>query len=256
MCIRDRLRTLRRTLHVAGVRVVGIDEAVAVRGETVDALRRVVEGHIERAIKASQKLFKLRLGWRFLRYRGRRRRQGCYRRLRLFSFLGQAFYLPTELVDTLLHDTQPVSYTHLDVYKRQVRAAVGIERVLEKARHQHAFMPLRRAENLLRAIAVVHVEVDHRDTLDAGFFQRISGRYGDVVEYAKAHRPVLGGMMATRTHRAECIAGMPGHQLVDRQDTRTGCAPCRVEAVRVHGRVRIKLHITLFRRVLENEVDV
>ena len=61
-------------------------------------------------------------------------------------------------------------------------------------------------------------------------------------------------MVAARAHRAERVPRTSGDEFIDREQARTGRTPRRREAVRVHGRIGVKLHITLRRRVLENEV--
>ena len=65
------------------------------------------------------------------------------------------------------------------------RAAAGIERHLVRRGVEHARVA---PENMLRAVAVVHVEIDDGDALDA--MNGLSVARGDrrVVEEAKAHR--------------------------------------------------------------------
>ncbi len=64
------------------------------------------------------------------------------------------------------------------------RAAVGIQRMLEDAGHQDAFVA---GDDVLGAVAVVHVEVDHGHALQAALVQRMARRHRHVVEEAEAH---------------------------------------------------------------------
>ena len=89
--------------------------------------------------------------------------------------------------------------------------------MLEETRHQHTIPPLRRAEHILRAVAMVNVEVDDRYPFEAFFLERIRRCDTDIVENAKAHRSHLGRMVAAGPHRAERIHGPSGHHLIDRQ---------------------------------------
>ena len=104
-------------------------------------------------------------------------------------------------------------------------------------------------------VAVMNIEVNHRNALQS-LRQRVGGSDADVVEYAKTHRPTLCCMVAARAHRAERVPGTSGDQFIDRQQACTGRTPRRREAMRVHCRIGVELHITLRRRVLENEVDI
>ena len=149
------------------------------------------------------------------------------------------------------------SQRHVDHIRRRVLgAAARIEGMLEKARHQQVVPPLRCAKHILRAVAVVDVEVDYRDSLEPLLLQRVGSGHADVVEYAKAHRAALRCVVAARAHRAERVQYPPSHHLVHRQQPRAGRAPRRSEAVRVHHRIGVELHITLHGRILENQVDV
>jgi hypothetical protein len=65
--------------------------------------------------------------------------------------------------------------------------------VLENRGHQDVLVVL---ENVLGAVAVMHVEVDDRHALDAMRLQRVARRDGDVVEDAKPHRPRAAGVVA------------------------------------------------------------
>jgi hypothetical protein len=77
--------------------------------------------------------------------------------------------------------------------------------MLECAGHEDARVV---GEDVLRAVAVMHVEVDHRHPLESVFFQRMGGGNGDVVEEAEAHRLRPLGMVAWRAHAAKGVFGL------------------------------------------------
>jgi hypothetical protein len=60
-------------------------------------------------------------------------------------------------------------------------------------------------QDVFGAIAVVHIKVHHRHTLQVVALQRIFGRHGHVVEKAKPHGLVAAGMVAGRAHRAKGV---------------------------------------------------
>ena len=60
-------------------------------------------------------------------------------------------------------------------------------------------------ENILRAVAVMHVEIDHRDALEPMRVTQMQCADRDVVEEAKAHRALALGMMAGRAHGAKGV---------------------------------------------------
>ena len=64
-------------------------------------------------------------------------------------------------------------------------------------------------ENILRAVAVMDVEIDHRGAADAVFALGVARGDRGVVEEAEAHRLADLGMMAGRPHRDERIAMLP-----------------------------------------------
>jgi hypothetical protein len=74
---------------------------------------------------------------------------------------------------------------------------------------------VRGLEDLLGAVAVVYVPVEDQDALGAGG-KRVSGRDGDVVEQAEAHRPVALGVVPGWTKPAEGRVRFPCKQPVGR----------------------------------------
>jgi hypothetical protein len=57
-------------------------------------------------------------------------------------------------------------------------------------------------EDILRAVAVMHVPIDDQDARQAECRLRVFGRQGDVVEQAKTHAPLGRGVMPRRPHQA------------------------------------------------------
>ena len=62
-------------------------------------------------------------------------------------------------------------------------------------------------EDVLRAVAVMHVEIDHGGALDAVFALRMARGDRGIVEEAEAHRRRFLGVMAGRAHGDEGVAG-------------------------------------------------
>ena len=83
-------------------------------------------------------------------------------------------------------------------------AGTGIKRHLVGRAIHHARV---RPEDLLRAVAVVHVEIHDRDPLQAVPLLRMARRDRRIVEQAETHRPRGLGMVAGRAHRHERIGG-------------------------------------------------
>ena len=113
-------------------------------------------------------------------------------------------------------------------------AAVGIERVLERAHHQHALVVL---EDVLGAVAVVHVEVDDRDALEAVRFERVRRGDGDVVEEAEAHGAIArwrGGPADAR-----CRTRSPRRRSITRSTAITAAPAARSAALRRAGLIAV-----------------
>ena len=123
-------------------------------------------------------------------------------------------------------------------------AGAGKERhLVGRAVEQVAVGP----ERGLRAIAVMHVEIDHRHALGAVGGAGVQRRDRDGVEQAKAHRPRRLGVVARRPHRAEGIVGLARHDLIDRMECRARRPERRLPASRRDDRVRIE-HLVIARR--------
>ena len=60
-------------------------------------------------------------------------------------------------------------------------------------------------EDLLRAIAVMNVEIDDGDALDAMLGASIGRSDGNIVEQTKAHNAVAFGVVAGRAYLAERV---------------------------------------------------
>ncbi|MNV35487.1 hypothetical protein D3C71_1269350 [compost metagenome] len=109
-------------------------------------------------------------------------------------------------------------------------------------------------EDRLGAIAVVHVEIDDGDALQAIFVTRIGGSDGHVVEQAEAHRGAGGGVVAGRAHRAEGDRVFAEHHRIHRGHTGAGRMQGGAgRAGRGHG-----VHVDQAQRLglrLEHQVD-
>ena len=118
-------------------------------------------------------------------------------------------------------------------------AGAGIERHLVDRGVEHAgILP----EDVLRAVAVMHVPVDDGDAFGPMRCLRVAGRDRGMVEEAEAHGALALGMVPGRAHRDEGIARLAGHHLVHRGDSSADAAQCRFDRTGRHQRVCIDLH--------------
>ena len=74
----------------------------------------------------------------------------------------------------------------------------------------------------LRAVAVVHVPVDHRDALDAVFRTGGLDRDRDVRQQAEAHRAIAQAMMAGRPRQREGVRRTFAEDRIDGRDRESG----------------------------------
>jgi hypothetical protein len=127
------------------------------------------------------------------------------------------------------------------------RPGAGIERhLMGRAIEQVAIGP----EDVLRAIAVMDVEIDDRDALGIVALAGIESGNGGIVEEAKAHGPARFGMMAGRAHRAKDIMRFPTEDGVDARDRGTRGALGRLERARRHEGIHVDLGESVRRRGL------
>jgi hypothetical protein len=111
-------------------------------------------------------------------------------------------------------------------------------------------------ERILGAVAVVHVEIQHRDPLQAVGGDRVRGADRDVVEDAEAHGLAARGVVPGRAHRAERAPRRARHHHVRGGDDRTRRAQRRRKRARVHRGIGIQVRIAARRRRLEDAIDV
>ena len=125
--------------------------------------------------------------------------------------------------------------------------------MLEYARHHDALVV---AEDVLGAVAMVHVEVDDRHALDAVMLERVLGPDGDVVEEAKPHRAGARRVMAGRAHCAKRVVGAPSDHEVGRKHRGPRRVKRRVPGVRAHRGVGIEVRDPAPRRGFADRFDV
>jgi hypothetical protein len=118
-----------------------------------------------------------------------------------------------------------------------VRAdGVRIEGMLEEAHHQHARVV---AEGFGGAVAVVDVEVDDGDPLQAVHVERMAGGDGDIVEQAKAHRLGWPRVVARAGGLRRRRCRVAGDDRVGGGHRGAGGAQGRLPAVRIKQRVAV-----------------
>ncbi len=97
-------------------------------------------------------------------------------------------------------------------------------------------------EDVLRAVAVVDIEVNDGDTLQSVYGLRVTCGDGGVVEDAKTHRRRRFGVVAGRPGDDESVVGPRADDLVDGEGCPTGRAQRRFPCARRHRRVGVELH--------------
>src|SRR5579872_1882904 len=125
------------------------------------------------------------------------------------------------------------------------RASAGKERhLMGRAIHRVLVAP----ENVLRAVAVMDVEINNGDALGAMDGARVARRDRSVVEEAEAHRRLGLGVMARRAHRDESVGAAPAHHRVDGARRSARGATRRLERSWRHRRVGVEATQALLRR--------
>ena len=132
-------------------------------------------------------------------------------------------------------------------------AGAGKQRHLVGRAIHHRFVG---PENLLRAVAVMHVEIDDRGARDAVLLLRVARRDGGVVEQAKAHRPRGLGVMAGRARGDEGVGRLFGQHLVDGEDGAADRAQRRLERAGRHRGVGVEPHHAFLGRGVADLDDV
>src|SRR3569623_1418577 len=111
-------------------------------------------------------------------------------------------------------------------------------------------------ESGLRAITVMHVEVDDCDTVELMHFMRIGSRARSLIKNAKTHRPVRLRMMAAWAGRTKNVARFLVHYRIDAGTGRTHAAHYRLPRSRRPHRVAAVQHdIAVFRGGIPDIVD-
>ena len=111
-------------------------------------------------------------------------------------------------------------------------------------------------EDVQRAVALVNIEIEDRDSLDAVNGAGVGGRHGHVVIEAEAHRQRPLGVVTGRTHGAEDVVGTVAADQVDTSDRRTGTQRCGLQRIRSHSRVAIELPKAALRSVCVQRAEV
>ena len=120
--------------------------------------------------------------------------------------------------------------------------ALGIKRMLVKAHHQDAIVT---AHNVFGAVAMVHIEIDDGDTLQAMTRHGVFGRDGNIVEKTEPHGLVAASMVSGWTHCAKGVFHFPGQHGIHRLHRSACRQQRRPVGAAVHGRVRIQRKILL-----------
>ncbi len=111
-------------------------------------------------------------------------------------------------------------------------------------------------EDVLGAVAVMHVEVDDRHALQAVRLNRVPCGDRDVVEDAKSHRPRAAGVMPGGAHAAERRRSFFLQNQIGGKDRRARRAQRRLQAPAVHRGVGVQMDRALAWRDLADRLHV
>ena len=98
-------------------------------------------------------------------------------------------------------------------------------------------------QDVLGAIAVVHIKVHHRHAVQVVALQRVFGSHRHVVEKAKTHRLAAGGVVARGAHRAKGVFQLAGHHGIGGGQGGARSAQRGLPGVRVDGGVGVELRV-------------
>ena len=93
---------------------------------------------------------------------------------------------------------------------------------------------------MLRAIAVVHIEIHHRHALGPVRGLRMARGDGGAVEKAEAHGNRALGMVAGRAHGDKGVMRLARHHRIHGGDRAASGAQRRLPGAGRHGRVSVK----------------
>src|SRR4051795_5269210 len=111
-------------------------------------------------------------------------------------------------------------------------------------------------EDVLRAVAVVNVEIDHRDAGNAMDLPRLLRPDRDIVEQAEAHGLGRFGVMARWAGGAERVARFPRHDGIDGGADGASGTQRRLAGTGRQDRVVVQLGMTLARDRCQYPLDV
>jgi hypothetical protein len=111
-------------------------------------------------------------------------------------------------------------------------------------------------EDMLRAIAVVDIEIENGNAFQAQNIERLRGTHGDIVEDTETHGKVAFGVMARRSHGTESVLEFAFDDGTHRRRDGTGRAQGRIAGTgREHG-IAIKLALPDHGNGGKNFVDI
>src|SRR2546421_10640891 len=88
------------------------------------------------------------------------------------------------------------------------------------------------SENVLRTVAMMDIEIDHGNALEAMHGARMKRSGSDIVEQAESHRLCRRGVMPGRAHSTKRVLHFARHDHVDGEYDRAGSAKCRITGSR------------------------
>lgn len=106
---------------------------------------------------------------------------------------------------------------------------------------------LRLVENLLRAVAMMNVKINHRYPPETVLRLCVAGNDRSMVKEAKAHGSRSLGVVAGRANGAKRIGGLAGHDLIKRKAGGTTAAQRGCQGIGTQHRVPVEFNQSLCR---------
>ena len=96
-------------------------------------------------------------------------------------------------------------------------------------------------KDILGSIAMVYIEIDNSDAVQAEFIDCVGRCYGDIIENTKAHSFVIFGVMPRWPDRTKDWSCLAHHDQINAQNPSTSGASSRIQGSHAHHCVAVQI---------------